>query len=56
MDVIAEGVEDEETADRLCALGAEHLQGYFISKPLAAADLLEWLPEPSSVASASSRD
>src|SRR4051794_35782256 len=50
MDVIAEGVEDEATAERLCALGAENLQGYFISRPLAPADLVEWLPEPSSVA------
>jgi EAL domain-containing protein (putative c-di-GMP-specific phosphodiesterase class I) len=43
MDVIAEGVEDEATAARLCEMGAEHLQGYHISKPLSAADLIEWL-------------
>jgi EAL domain-containing protein (putative c-di-GMP-specific phosphodiesterase class I) len=51
MDVIAEGVEDEDTAERLCELGAEYLQGYHVSKPLAAADLLEWLPRESVSAS-----
>jgi EAL domain-containing protein (putative c-di-GMP-specific phosphodiesterase class I) len=47
MDVIAEGVEDDETADRLAALGAEYLQGYYVSKPLPAADLIQWLPHES---------
>jgi len=51
MDVIAEGVEDEDTARRLCELGAEHLQGYHVSRPLSAASLIEWLPETSFVAS-----
>jgi diguanylate cyclase len=41
--VIAEGVEDEATAERLSELGAEYLQGYHLSKPLAAADVIEWL-------------
>jgi EAL domain-containing protein (putative c-di-GMP-specific phosphodiesterase class I) len=43
MDVIAEGVEDEATAERLSELGAEYLQGYHLSKPLPAADVIEWL-------------
>jgi EAL domain-containing protein (putative c-di-GMP-specific phosphodiesterase class I) len=51
MDVIAEGVEDDATAEHLCRLGAEYLQGYHVSKPLTAPDLLEWLPEDSLVAS-----
>src|SRR5439155_394236 len=34
MDVIAEGVEDEATAQRLRDLGAECLQGYHLSRPL----------------------
>jgi EAL domain-containing protein (putative c-di-GMP-specific phosphodiesterase class I) len=45
MDVIAEGVEDEATAARLREMGAEHLQGYRISRPLPAADLVAWLWE-----------
>jgi EAL domain-containing protein (putative c-di-GMP-specific phosphodiesterase class I) len=43
MDVIAEGVEDDATAVRLCELGAEYLQGYNISRPLSAVDLVGWL-------------
>jgi EAL domain-containing protein (putative c-di-GMP-specific phosphodiesterase class I) len=49
MDVIAEGVETEAIARHLHELGTEHLQGYFISKPLSPADLLEWL-EPRGIA------
>jgi EAL domain-containing protein (putative c-di-GMP-specific phosphodiesterase class I) len=45
MDVIAEGVEDQATAEHLCELGAEYLQGYYVSKPLAPADLIAWLGE-----------
>jgi EAL domain-containing protein (putative c-di-GMP-specific phosphodiesterase class I) len=51
MDVIAEGVEDDATAQRLCELGAEYLQGYHVSKPLSAVELVEWLPRLSAVAS-----
>jgi EAL domain-containing protein (putative c-di-GMP-specific phosphodiesterase class I) len=51
MDVIAEGVEDDATAAHLCELGAEYLQGYHVSKPLSAAELVQWLPERSAVAS-----
>jgi EAL domain-containing protein (putative c-di-GMP-specific phosphodiesterase class I) len=51
MDVIAEGVEDEATARWLCEMGAECLQGYYVSKPLPAADLVEWLSRESVTAS-----
>jgi EAL domain-containing protein (putative c-di-GMP-specific phosphodiesterase class I) len=51
MDVIAEGVEDQATAQHLCEMGAEYLQGYHVSKPLSAVELVEWLPETASVAS-----
>ena len=51
MDVIAEGVEDDATAELLRDLGAEYLQGYHLSKPLPAADLLDWLWRESPVAS-----
>lgn len=34
MRVVAEGVEDEETAEALRALGADLLQGYWFAKPL----------------------
>jgi diguanylate cyclase (GGDEF)-like protein len=43
--VCAEGVEDEETFMRLADMGCDLAQGYWISKPKPAADLLEWLVE-----------
>jgi len=43
LEVVAEGVEDEATMRRIAALGCEQAQGYFLSKPLANADMLEWL-------------
>ncbi|HJT17598.1 MAG TPA: EAL domain-containing protein, partial [Thermoanaerobaculia bacterium] len=43
--VCAEGVEDEETFMRLAEMGCDLAQGYWISKPKPAADLLEWLVE-----------
>jgi EAL domain-containing protein (putative c-di-GMP-specific phosphodiesterase class I) len=45
LDVIAEGVEDEETATRLCELGCEYLQGYYYSRPQPAAEIAEWLSQ-----------
>jgi EAL domain-containing protein (putative c-di-GMP-specific phosphodiesterase class I) len=45
LDVIAEGVEDEETATRLCELGCEYLQGYYYSRPQPAAEVAEWLAQ-----------
>jgi EAL domain-containing protein (putative c-di-GMP-specific phosphodiesterase class I) len=43
LDVIAEGVEDEDTAERLLELGAECLQGYCISRPIPAPELEQWV-------------
>ncbi|GGI05641.1 hypothetical protein GCM10011354_15100 [Egicoccus halophilus] len=40
--VVAEGVEDEETMRRLATLGCHVGQGYWFSRPLAAADLERW--------------
>lgn len=40
--VSAEGVEDQETMDRLVALGCDAVQGFFLSPPVSAADLLQW--------------
>lgn len=38
MSVVAEGVEDEQTLDRLRWLGCDYAQGYGICKPLDSAD------------------
>jgi len=38
---VAEGVEDEQTADRLREYGCELVQGYWCSPPVVAADILD---------------
>jgi EAL domain-containing protein (putative c-di-GMP-specific phosphodiesterase class I) len=50
--VVAEGVEDEATLALLTRLGCDAAQGFHLSKPLPAAELLPWLrgaPRPASV-------
>jgi EAL domain-containing protein (putative c-di-GMP-specific phosphodiesterase class I) len=41
--IIAEGVEAEETWDRLRELGVDYIQGYVMTRPLAPAEFTEWL-------------
>jgi EAL domain-containing protein (putative c-di-GMP-specific phosphodiesterase class I) len=41
--VVAEGVETEEQASRLNALGCDEAQGYLFSRPLPAEDISELL-------------
>jgi EAL domain-containing protein (putative c-di-GMP-specific phosphodiesterase class I) len=43
LSVVAEGVEDEKAIRRVTSLGAEIAQGYFLSKPIPAEELTEWL-------------
>jgi len=43
LDVTAEGIEDESTYEALRQLGCDVGQGYFISKPLSAEALVDWL-------------
>jgi EAL domain-containing protein (putative c-di-GMP-specific phosphodiesterase class I) len=43
--VVAEGVEDEATLDRLRALGCEMVQGYLVSRPMAAEEVAVWLED-----------
>jgi diguanylate cyclase (GGDEF)-like protein/PAS domain S-box-containing protein len=43
LETVAEGVEDARTWDLLVALGCDTAQGYYMSKPLAANDVLPWL-------------
>jgi diguanylate cyclase (GGDEF)-like protein len=45
LEIVAEGVEDQATWDRLAALGCDAAQGYFMSRPLAPAALTSWLRE-----------
>jgi predicted signal transduction protein with EAL and GGDEF domain len=41
--VVAEGVEDADTLAMLDALGCDAAQGFFLGRPMSAADLADWL-------------
>ena len=41
--VVAEGVEDTQTAQKLRAMGCQTAQGYWLAAPMAADDLHTWL-------------
>jgi EAL domain-containing protein (putative c-di-GMP-specific phosphodiesterase class I) len=41
--VIAEGVENSAVRDQLMALGCDEAQGYYLSRPLPAAEMTKWL-------------
>ena len=43
LDVVAEGVESEQVWRRLTELGCTAAQGYYLSRPIPAGDLLTWL-------------
>lgn len=43
LSVVAEGVEDEATANLLREWGIDWLQGYYFSRPLPAADVVAWV-------------
>ncbi len=45
MSVVAEGVEDARTYEMLSALHCDSVQGYYVSEPLGADDLVKWLKE-----------
>ncbi|RAP36046.1 hypothetical protein B1207_10770 [Legionella quinlivanii] len=39
----AEGLEDKDTLSYLCEIGCDQAQGYYISHPLVAKEILEWI-------------
>jgi len=43
LSVVAEGVEDQRTLELLGTIGCDGAQGYFIGRPMPAADLDRWL-------------
>jgi diguanylate cyclase (GGDEF)-like protein len=47
LEVVAEGVETEDVLRRLSELGCDIAQGHYISRPLSAQELSEWLQQSS---------
>lgn len=45
LEVVAEGVENRETYDRLVGLGCDAAQGYYMGKPLTNTEFDRWLHE-----------
>ena len=45
LSVVAEGVENKASLDMLKSMKCNHVQGYFISRPIKSADLLIWLDD-----------
>jgi diguanylate cyclase (GGDEF)-like protein len=43
MRIVAEGAEDQRTLDHLAAINCDYVQGYYLSRPLPAVELTEWL-------------
>jgi diguanylate cyclase (GGDEF)-like protein len=43
--VVAEGVENSQTLRELDALGCDAIQGYYISRPVSADTLIQWLEQ-----------
>jgi diguanylate cyclase len=43
--IVAEGVEDHGTLQKLDALGCDAIQGYYISRPVPADDLIRWVEQ-----------
>ena len=43
MDIVAEGVETQEIFDELKEMGCDVAQGYFLSRPIPADDLINWV-------------
>ena len=41
MEIVVEGVESREMAQKLIQLGCDYLQGYYFSKPLPANKFME---------------
>jgi diguanylate cyclase (GGDEF)-like protein/PAS domain S-box-containing protein len=44
--VVAEGVDNQRTLDMLGKMGCDMAQGYFLSRPVAAGQLVAWLQDP----------
>jgi EAL domain-containing protein (putative c-di-GMP-specific phosphodiesterase class I) len=41
--VVAEGVEDRDTFDKLAEMGCDEAQGFYIARPMSAVEFTRWL-------------
>jgi diguanylate cyclase (GGDEF)-like protein len=55
LEVVAEGVEDQETWDLLGEMGCDMVQGWHLGRPMPRADLVTWLAEREQVRTSSPR-
>lgn len=45
LQVVAEGVEDQRTLERLTEMGCDYAQGFFIARPMPASEFRQWLEQ-----------
>ncbi|MDX1812655.1 MAG: EAL domain-containing protein, partial [Gammaproteobacteria bacterium] len=45
LQVVAEGVENQETLDRLIEFGCDSVQGFYLARPMPVSAFAEWLQE-----------
>ena len=45
IEVVAEGVENEDQLEALCDIGCDIIQGYYFSKPKKFEDLVAYIKE-----------
>ena len=45
LDVVAEGIEDASTLEKLKEMGCDLAQGYHIARPMPADDFFTWLAD-----------
>ena len=45
LNVVAEGVEDQQTLESLVTLGCDVAQGYYMCRPYAASEITRWMQE-----------
>jgi len=43
--VVAEGIENQNVLERLCAMGCDLAQGYHIARPMSLEALAKWIKE-----------
>jgi len=45
LSVVAEGLENNESLELLKAMQCDHIQGYFLARPMASDAFIEWLEQ-----------